>query len=70
MATVVNVYKAKTHLARLSERVKNGEKIILAKAGKPCARLAPLLDELGAWGDGPARHERAVVVPPRAAQAE
>lgn len=42
MPAVVNVHEAKTHLSRLLERVRRGEEIILAKAGKPCARLVPL----------------------------
>jgi prevent-host-death family protein len=42
MPTIVNVHEAKTHLSRLLERVKNGEEIILAKAGKPYARLVPI----------------------------
>lgn len=37
----VNVHEAKTHLSRLLERVAAGEEIILAKAGKPVARLVP-----------------------------
>ena len=41
-ATVVNIHDAKTHLSRLVERVRQGEEIVLAKAGKPCARLVPL----------------------------
>lgn len=40
--TVVNVHEAKTHLSRLLERVRRGETIVLAKAGKPCAKLVPL----------------------------
>ena len=36
---VVNVHEAKTHLSRLLERAHAGEEIILAKAGKPYARL-------------------------------
>jgi prevent-host-death family protein len=39
MATVVNVHEAKTHLSRLLEQVQNGEEVIVAKAGKPIARL-------------------------------
>jgi prevent-host-death family protein len=39
---VVNVHEAKTHLSRLLERVHAGEEIIIAKAGEPYARLAPL----------------------------
>lgn len=42
MPTIVNVHEAKTHLSRLLERVLSGEEFILAKAGKPCARLVPL----------------------------
>lgn len=40
--TVVNVHQAKTHLSRLLERAHSGEEIILAKAGKPYAKLVPL----------------------------
>lgn len=42
MPTTVNVHEAKTHLSRLLERAHAGEEIILAKAGKPYARLVPL----------------------------
>jgi prevent-host-death family protein len=37
-----NVHEAKTHLSRLLERVAAGEEIVIAKAGKPVARLATL----------------------------
>ncbi len=42
---VVNVHEAKTHLSRLLERAHGGEEIILAKGGKPYARLVPLAQE-------------------------
>jgi prevent-host-death family protein len=42
MAVVVNVHQAKTHLSRLLKRAHDGEEIILAKSGKPYARLVPL----------------------------
>ena len=42
MAELINVHIAKTHLSQLLERVKHGEEFILAKAGKPYARLIPL----------------------------
>lgn len=42
MDAVVNVHEAKTQLSRLLERVHAGEEIILAKSGKPYARLVPL----------------------------
>lgn len=38
----VNIYEAKTYLSRLLESVIAGEKIVIAKAGNPVARLAPL----------------------------
>ena len=42
MSIATDVHEAKTQLLRLLERVKNGEEIILAKGGLPCARLSPL----------------------------
>jgi len=41
MAIIVNIHEAKTHLSQLLQRVSAGEEIILAKAGKPVARLVP-----------------------------
>ncbi len=38
----VNIHEAKTHLSRLIERVEAGEEIIIAKAGRPAARLVPI----------------------------
>ena len=37
----VNVHEAKTHLSRLLARVAAGEEIVIARAGKPVARLVP-----------------------------
>jgi len=42
MPEIVNVHEAKTHLSRLLDEVHAGKEIILAKAGKPYARLVPL----------------------------
>ena len=39
---MVNVHQAKTHLSRLIDEAHFGETIVLAKAGKPWARLMPL----------------------------
>ena len=39
--TQVNIHEAKTHLSRLLVRVVAGEEIVISKAGKPMARLAP-----------------------------
>lgn len=40
--SMVNVHEAKTHFSKLLERAHAGEEIVLAKAGKPYARLVPL----------------------------
>lgn len=42
MAKLVNIHEAKTHLSQLLECVNAGEEIIIAKSGKPVARLVPL----------------------------
>jgi prevent-host-death family protein len=42
MARKVNLYEAKTKLSDLVERAAAGEEIIIAKGGKPRARLGPL----------------------------
>jgi prevent-host-death family protein len=38
----VNLYDAKTNLSNLVERAARGEEIVIAKAGRPLARLVPL----------------------------
>ena len=38
----VNLYEAKTNLSKLVDRAAAGEEIIIAKAGRPLARLVPL----------------------------
>ncbi len=43
----VNVHEAKTHLSRLLEQVATGEEIIIAKAGRPVARLVPIDKSVG-----------------------
>ena len=52
--SVVNVHEAKTHLSRLLERVSAGEEIVIAKAGRPVAKLIPYLEseeprKMGGW---------------------
>lgn len=46
----INIHDAKTHLSRLVERAARGESVVIAKAGKPIAKLVPL--------DAPAIRER------------
>ena len=42
MTETVNLYQAKTKLSQLVERAARGEEIVIAKAGKPKAKLLPL----------------------------
>ena len=37
----VNIHEAKTHLSRLVERAEAGEEIVIARSGRPVARLVP-----------------------------
>ena len=43
----VNVHEAKTQLSKLLVRVEFGEEIIISRAGKPVARLAPVEPQSG-----------------------
>jgi prevent-host-death family protein len=38
----VNVHEAKTHLSRLLQRVERGERIVIARSGRPIAILQPI----------------------------
>jgi prevent-host-death family protein len=38
----VNIHEAKTHFSKLLARVSKGEEIIIARNGKPIARLSPV----------------------------
>ena len=52
MATV-NVHEAKTHLSRLLAQVEEGEEVIIARNGKPVARLVSCTrrgrPQFGSW---------------------
>ncbi|MGH3156314.1 MAG: type II toxin-antitoxin system Phd/YefM family antitoxin [Streptosporangiaceae bacterium] len=50
MTESVNVYEAKTHLSQLLDRAAAGEEIVIARAGRPVARLVALAE--------PAPHRR------------
>jgi prevent-host-death family protein len=39
---VVNIHEAKTQFSRLVNAAASGEEIVIAKAGKPAARWAPM----------------------------
>lgn len=39
---IVNIHEAKTQFSKLVESAMNGEETIIAKAGKPVAKLVPI----------------------------
>ncbi len=39
---LVNIYQAKSQLSALLEKAQAGEEVIIARAGKPIARLTPI----------------------------
>lgn len=43
---IVNIHQAKTTLSKLLEKIAKGEEVIIAKAGKPVAKLVPHKEEL------------------------
>jgi prevent-host-death family protein len=43
----VNIHQAKTELSKLVERAEAGEEVIIARAGKPAAKLVPLTHARG-----------------------
>ena len=50
----VNIHEAKTHLSRLVDRAAAGEEIVIARAGKPAAKLIKFDEsaeprKLGIW---------------------
>jgi prevent-host-death family protein len=45
MATTVNIYEAKAKLSKLVDLASQGEDIIIARNGKPAARLTTLKEE-------------------------
>lgn len=42
MLSTVNIHEAKTQFSKLIARVEIGEEIVIAKSGKPVARLVPI----------------------------
>jgi antitoxin (DNA-binding transcriptional repressor) of toxin-antitoxin stability system len=47
MTTVVNVYEAKTRLSALLAAVEAGEEVVIARAGRPVARLEAIVKPAG-----------------------
>jgi prevent-host-death family protein len=48
MPTTINIHAAKTQLSRLLQRAARGEEIIIARNGKPVAKLTGLETKPGA----------------------
>ena len=44
--TIINIHEAKTHLSKLLQRVICGEEIVIAKSGKPVAKIIPFMQKL------------------------
>jgi len=61
VAVHVNIHEAKTHLSRLLVQAGEGEEIIIAKAGKPIARLVPIKERVLRRQPGSAKGQVAVV---------
>ena len=53
--STVNVHAAKTQFSQLLERVAQGEEVVIARAGKPVARLVPFEPAAGPRRPGTAR---------------
>ena len=43
---IFNIHQAKTNLSKLIEKTQKGEDVLIAKAGKPVAKLSPYKEEL------------------------
>ena len=58
MSDITNIYDAKTNLSKLLDRAAAGEEIIMAKAGKPKAKLVPYrpAQKRGRFGAEPPRN--------------
>jgi len=55
MEPQVNVHEAKTRLSQLLARVQAGEEIVIAKAGRPIARLVPMTSSIHQRSPGTAK---------------
>ena len=53
----VNIHEAKTHLSKLLERVALGEEVVIAKAGKPVAKLVAIAPDKPRFKFGSAKGE-------------
>lgn len=56
----VDIHEAQTHLSKLMARIVAGDRVVIKKAGKPCAELVPVNVRGRRRTVGPARAELAV----------
>lgn len=42
---IINIHAAKTQLSRLVDAAADGQEIVIARAGRPVAKLVPLTDQ-------------------------
>ena len=52
MGKPINIYEAKTRLSQLVEQAENGNEVIIARAGRPVARLVAFRKPAGARKPG------------------
>ncbi len=45
MSNQINIHEAKTHFSRLVDDVTAGKEFVIAKAGKPVAKLVPIIEK-------------------------
>ena len=58
----VNIHEAKTHLSAILKRVESGEDILIAKAGKPIARISPISASSGKRKPGSAKGKGKIIM--------
>jgi prevent-host-death family protein len=55
MAEQYNIHEAKTQLSRIIERVEQGDEVVISRAGKPVAKVVPLVAHVKRTGRGSLR---------------
>lgn len=58
----VNIHEAKTHLSAILKRVESGEDVLIAKAGKPIARVSPVSTSSGKRKPGSAKGKGKIIM--------
>lgn len=58
----VNIHEAKTHLSAILKRVESGEDVLIAKAGKPIARVSPVPASTGKRHPGSAKGKGKIIM--------